>query len=312
MKISNRTFIIFAFFLTANIPMGTAQTDQVPTASKEPDQLSAPAMKSEQARTRTLELKTPEPITDSIDFLMETPIPTQDTAPVLSVPSRPALTPQPKSSESASATLQSLKSTKLAEKDDVAMLVIEQCSQSGDANTCERVYSNHHKTLVITQNANEGDEQKEQTVMEESDEDGNILYRKTVRHRVDYNYLNDRKAREKEFFDIILQPRGKPATRELMVYEYFLDSGKVKSLSWTRYGQIADEPRAELVYNILLRYGGDGSPERGLGEQWDHGNRTETFLDWKRDADGFAALNEDMWGQLESWVKSLSVQACVL
>ena len=121
--------------------------------------------------------------------------------------------------------------------------------------------------------------------------------------------MNGQKAKEKEFFDIIYQPIGKKTTRELMVYEYFLDTGKTKSLSWTQYQQIASEPKAELVYHALLRYGDDGNPDRGLAEHWTDGKKTETFMNWSRNSKGFAMLDTESWGQWEGWIRNVSLQA---
>lgn len=194
------------------------------------------------------------------------------------------------------------------------MLVSEQCSQNGDTaqstNSCSRVYSNGHHATVITQNANEGDELKDQTVIEEFDKDNALLFKKTIRHRVDFNYLNDQtKAKEKEFFDIVYQATGKKTTRELMVYEYFLETGKAKSLSWTQYKQIGNEPKAGLTYHAVLRYADDGSPFRGIAEKWDAGKKTETFMNWSRLSKGFATLDEETWGEWEGWIRNVSLQA---
>lgn len=249
---------------------------------------------------------------NSVDFLMETSALSRESAavaaPSIMVPEPPAVNPA-----TSPVTLQVLQGTVFEDTDEVAMLVSEQCSQSNNtaegSNSCERVYSNGHHATVLTQNANEGDELKNQTVVEEFDGDDTLLYRKTIRHRVDYNYLNDQKAKEKELFDITYQPVGKKTTRELMVYEYFLDTGKTKSLSWTQYQQIASKPKAELVYHALLRYGADGSPDRGLAERWDHGVKADTFMNWSRQTKGFATLDEEGWRQWEGWIQNVSLQA---
>jgi len=210
-------------------------------------------------------------------------------------------------------TLEVLQGKVVEEAEEVAMLVSEQCSQSGSTaestNKCDRIYSNGHHATVMTQSSNEGDEAKRQTVIEEFDAGNTLLFKKTIRHRVDYNYLNDQKAKEKEFFDIIYQPVNKKTTRELMVYEYFLDTGKTRSLSWTQYKQIGSQPKAELVYNALLRYGADGSPDRGIAEQWNHGEKTETFLNWSRQSKDYATLDPEAWQQWEGWIRNVSLQA---
>ncbi|MEI8378458.1 MAG: hypothetical protein WCF95_07975 [bacterium] len=286
-------------------PSGTA-TDPAPQPVVQANTIPEP----EKIMTKTLDSYATG---NSVDFLMEnSPFSGEavaETSPSVMVPEPPMasnVVPTP-------ITLQVLQGRVLKEVDEVAMLVSEQCSQSGGAaagtSSCQRVYSNGHHATLLTQNANEGDELKHQTIIEEFDGDNTLLYRKTIRHRVDYNYLKDQKAKEKEFFDIIYQPAGKKTTRELMVYEYFLDTGKTKSLSWTQYQQIASKPKAELVYHALLHYGDDGSPDRGLAERWSHGEKAETFMNWNRNSKGFATLDEEAWGQWEGWIRSVSLQA---
>jgi hypothetical protein len=250
---------------------------------------------------------------DSLDFLMESkPLSKEPSI----APAGTAVAQQPNAlavTEPLPVVLPDLKKLKPENSEEIAMLVSEQCSQSGTAgqgtNSCERVYSNGHRATVLTQNANEGDEVKSQTVVEEFDETRALLYKKTIRHRVDYNYFKERKAKEKEFFDIIYQPTGKKTTRELMVYEYFLDTGKARSLAWTQYKQIGNEPKAGLAYHALLRYSEDGSPERGLAEKWNDGKKAATFINWNRRSRGYATLDEEAWSQWEGWIRNVSMQA---
>lgn len=303
-------FLIASFISLMSIPLALARESQTSvspvTAQGQAQPVITATATPEPEKTMTQALETYSS-SNSVDFLMEAPPLTQSTA---MDAASPVLVPKP---PAVPVTLQVLEGTIFEETDEVAMLVTEQCSQSGNAvagtSSCERVYSNGHHATVLTQNANEGDELKHQTVVEEFDGDNTLLYRKTIRHRVDYNYLKDQKAKEKEFFDIIYQPAGKKTTRELMVYEYFLDTGKTKSLSWTQYKQIASEPKAELAYHALLRYGDDGSPDRGLAERWDHGVKADTFMNWSRQSKGFATLDEETWGQWEGWIRNVSLQA---
>ncbi len=300
-------FFVISLIALLSIPGALAREAQAPATTKEPTQPVVRATdipESEKAMTRALETYSS---TNSVDFLMEEPPLTQSTSMDAASPVAAPQTP------SLPVELQVLQGTAVTEVDEVAMLVAEQCSQNGNAaegsSSCERVYSNGHRATVLTQNSNEGDELKNQTVVEEFDGDNTLLYRKTIRHRVDYNYLKDQKAKEKEFFDIIYQPAGKKTTRELMVYEFFLDTGKTKSLSWTQYQQVASEPKASLVYHALLRYGDDGNPDRGLAERWDQGKKADTFMDWSRRSKGFATLDEESWRQWEGWIQNVSLQA---
>lgn len=197
--------------------------------------------------------------------------------------------------------------------EEVAMLVSEQCSQSGEeavtTTSCVRVYSNGNRATVATLLSYEGDEAKKQTLIEEFNSEDQLIYRKTIRHRLDYNYAGDKKTKEKEFFDIIYQPTGKKATRELMVYQFYLDTGKIMSLSWTQYRQIGDEPKAGLNFYATLRFGEDGSPELGIAERWDAGEKVTSFIDWNRISDGYAALDEEAWHEWENWILNVSLQA---
>jgi len=306
-------FIIISVMSLLSIPLVLAGEPQNSVTAKSQAQPVVQATGTpDPEKTMTQALDAFE-ASNSIDFLMEKPPLMQSTA--LDAAS-PTLVPAPPPASHAAptpVTLQVLQGRVVQEADEVAMLVSEKCSQNGNAadgaSSCARVYSNGHRATVLTQNANEGDEIKQQTVVEEFDGDNALLYRKTIRHRVDYNYLNDRKAMEKEFFDIIYQPAGKKTTRELMVYEYFLDTGKTKSLSWTQYQQVGNEPKAELAYHALLRYGNDGSPDRGLAESWAQGKKIETFMNWSRRSKGFATLDDETWGQWEGWIRNVSLQA---
>ncbi len=286
---------------------GDAQTVAPAKDQLQPEVSATSNMKgSEKAMAQALDSVS---TADSINFLMDnSPLamgPVAEAAPTIAVPE-----PAPKPVSPSDIRLEVLEGRVVEEADEVAMLVSEQCDNAGEGtSSCERAYSNGHRATVVTQNANEGDEVKSQTVVEEYDADNTLLYRKTIRNRVDYNYLNDQKAKEKEFFDIIYQPAGRKTTRELMVYEYFLDSGKTKSLSWTQYKQIGAEPKAELVYHALLRYGDDGNPVRGLAERWEHGQKADTFMNWSRQSKGYATLDEEAWGQWEGWIRTVSMQA---
>ena len=306
-------FLAMALLFLLNIPLVLAGETQVPFERKDPAQPSVQATvtpKPEKTATQAPEL----PVgANSVDFLMEgAPLSRESTS--ITVPLVPPLEPAPVIAvDPVPAALPGPQGISVERADEVAMLVSEQCSKNGEApegtTSCERVYSNGHHATVLTQDVYEGDESKSQTVIEEFDGDNTLLYKKTVRHRVDYNYLNDQKAKEKELFDIIYQPAGSKTTRELMVYEYFLNTGKAKSLSWTQYKQIAGEPRAGLVYHAMLRYGEDGSPDRGLAEKWNAGQKTATFLDWNRQSTGYATLDQESWKEWEGWLQNVSLQA---
>lgn len=303
--------LIIALGLLSETPSALAQKPQDPNAFTENPQAAAAATPvPDPEKTLAQALDTFE-ASNSVDFLMEKPPLTQSTSPDAASPTLvPAMSQQ---LNPGAVALQVLQGLPFQKTDEVAMLVSEKCSQTGNAsdgtNSCSRVYSNGHYATILTQNANEGDELKQQTVIEEFDSDQTLLFRKTIRHRLDYNYWNDQKAKEKEFFDIIVQPAMGKTVREFMVYEYFLDTGKTRSLSWTQYQQVGNEPKAELTYHAMLRYGDDGSPDRGTAEQWSQGKKTETFMNWSRRATGFATLDETNWGQWESWIQNVSLQA---
>lgn len=302
--------LMTALLSLLSVPLALAGEDQASFEGENKAQPTIDASASPDAENsleETLKAQLPEA---SVDFLMERSPALYQASPSATTQVMTSTVPGP---ETVPVRLPDIIEPMQERPEEVAMLVSEQCSQNGAAaegtSSCERVYSNGHHATVLTQSANEGDELKRQTVIEEFDGDNTLLFKKTIRQRVDYNYLNDQKAKEKEFFDIIYQPAGRKTTRELMVYEYFLDTGKAKSLSWTQYQQIANEPKAELAYHASLRYGDDGSPDRGIAEGWDHGKKVETFMNWSRQSKGFATLDEEAWGQWEGWIRNVSLQA---
>ena len=283
------------FFLLA-IPVALAEQQPIDAVPVETSKPAVPV--TQQAPATSPESSTQVAFHTTTDFLMAgSPISQNVTAPV---PVTPAPAPLP------------LPLTDTAPK-DVALLVSEQCKQGGDdaegSISCSRIYSNGHHTKVLSQRADGGDEFKEQAVIEEYDKDDSLISTKTVRHRVDYNYSHDQKAKEREFFDIIYQAVGKKTTRELMVYQYYLNTGVTKTLSWTQYKQIGNKPKAALTYHASLRYGTDGSPERGVAEQWSRGRKAATFLDWSRLDGGFSGRNQKAWTQWERWIQNVSLQA---
>ncbi len=195
-------------------------------------------------------------------------------------------------------------------KEEVSVLVSEQCDQGAEGSaSCSRVYSDGHRAKVVTQIADEGDEVKQLAVIEEYDKDNNLFSKKTIKHRVDYNYQHDQKAREQELFDITYQPKGKPTTRELMVYKYYLDTGKPKTFTWTQYKQVGNESKASLAYRASLAYASDGNPDRGIAEQWERGQKVATFLNWSRLDGGFTQPARESWAQWEGWIRNVSLQA---
>lgn len=198
-------------------------------------------------------------------------------------------------------------------KSPLNAIVSEKCTSAetlgGGITTCIRSFSNGHYLKTITQLSNEGDEVKQQTTTEEYNGSDRLLDTKTIRHRIDYNYFHDRQTKEKELFDIIDQPAGEKATRELMVYQYYLDTGKLRSLSWTLYKQIGNLQKAGLNFYAMLRYGEDGSPERGIVEQWAEGHKITSFMNWNRVQNGYTDLDFSYWNHWENLMRSISIEA---
>ena len=265
-------------FALLAIPIATAQEDG--RALFQNGDHAEPVVKAETspeaagAMTQALDAQFPQ---ESLDFLMDSPTLSKES---VNAAAGTTLSPEPEApavTQPLPATPQDPTNPEIGSPEAVAMLVSEQCSQTGTpgdgTTTCERSYSNGHHATILTQNANEGDEIKSQTVIDEFDENGTLLSKKTIRHRLDYNYYQNQKSREKEFFDITYQLAGAKTTRELMVYEYYLDTGKTRSLAWTQYQQIGNEPKAGLTYHALLKFNEDGTPERGLAEKWNSGKK---------------------------------------
>ncbi|MBU9889485.1 MAG: hypothetical protein KTQ49_06425 [Candidatus Omnitrophica bacterium] len=239
----------------------------------------------------------------SLDFMM-------DSAPLSLGAPEPGAQPVPEPPPLPGQPLTDVLPESREDTDEVSMLITEKCEEVGEgATSCSRLYSDGHYSRMLSQRSDEGDEFKEQTVIEEFDKDDALLSVRTVRHRVDYNYIEDRKSKEQELFDIIRQTKGEPTTRELMVQKYHLETGKPKAFTWTQYKQVGEEPKAGLVYRASLDYAADGSPERGIADQWEKGQRIATFLNWDRTGDGRAQLHRETWDQWESWLRSVSLQA---
>jgi len=199
-----------------------------------------------------------------------------------------------------------------ASSDDVAMLISESCSQpegSDGVSLCERAYSNGHHVKTMTQKMTEGDEFKMQVVIEEYNKYNGLVHRKTVRHRIDYNYYGDERTTEKELIDIVYESAGKKTNRDLMLRQYHLDTKKIKSLTWTQYEQVGETDQAELVYHATLRYDPAGTPLKGLAERWDAGQKTATYLDWDTSRFGNAGFDKVSWREWEFWIQSFVLQA---
>jgi hypothetical protein len=203
--------------------------------------------------------------------------------------------------------------TKAQRPDDIAMLVSETCKQTGESGdgtlSCNRIYSNGHHAQVITQEAAEGDELKLEAVIMEYDRDNALVYKKTVRQRLDYNYYGSEKKAETELTDITYQFPNRRVTRELMTRRYHLDSGNTRAMTWAQYEQIDDSAKANLVYHASLHYASDGTPLRGTAARWEEGQKLITYLDWDSASQGRIAFEKENWQEWESWIQSVTLQA---
>jgi hypothetical protein len=192
---------------------------------------------------------------------------------------------------------------------DIAMLLNESCSGADGSRACSQAYSNGHHASVVTQKMSEGDEFRVQTVVEEYDQDNELVSKKTIRRRVDFNYYQNEKGMEKEMIDIVREEAGKKTTRELMTRQYYLDTKKTKSVTWAQYEQVGDTETAALVYKADLHYSSRGTPLRGVAERWDLGEKTASFLNWNASRHGNLALDKEAWEEWEAWMKSVPLHA---
>ena len=193
------------------------------------------------------------------------------------------------------------------------MLVSETCKKA-DGNdpgtlSCDRVYSNGHYARIVTQRATLGDQYKQQSVITEFDREDHLVYKKTVRQRIDYNFHQEDRGKEREMIDVTYEPAGKKISRELLICKYYPDSGKAKFMSWAQYEQIGDSARAGLVYHAALYYDRSGRPDRGVAEKWDRGKKVADYLSWSSLRQGPRSFDKNSWAQWESWLKSISLQA---
>lgn len=280
-------------------------TQELENALREIDQPAIPVNSTGAKQAPPPELKHES---SSTDFLM-----LSSSFIKLSVVSSPSVIPvEPLPS---TATLQSNGFVSIVkEEENVAMLTSEACEQiegaASGALSCHRIYSNGHHAQIVTQRATLGDEYKQQSVITEFDRENNLLYTKTVRHRIDYNfYQGEDRGKEREFFDVIYEPVGKKISRELLIYKYHPNSQKVKSMTWAQYEQIGHSATAGLVYHAALYYDKSGRPERGVAEKWEHGKKIADYLNWSSLRQGTSLFNKNSWAKWESWLKSIFLQA---
>ena len=195
----------------------------------------------------------------------------------------------------------------------VTTLISETCKQQGETGegvlSCNRLYSNGHRATVVTQRAAAGDEFKLQSVIKEYGRSDQLVSTKTIRQRIDYNYYEEDKGKERELLDIVHEAEGKPTVRELLIRQYHLDTGKMKRLTWARYEQVEDSKTATLIYHASLRYDSDGAPMRGVAEHWNAGKKIESYLNWNALAPNRPGLSRQSWHAWESWIQNISLQA---
>lgn len=161
---------------------------------------------------------------------------------------------------------------------------------------CIKTFSNGFSVTISNEQEHHGDNFKRQTRIVEMDDKGQAQSSKTIRRKMAFTPFTNGKKLEKEFFDIVNRPKNKKITREVILYEYYPQSGNLKSLSWTSYEQINETQFAMITRHISLKFDQSGSPLQGRAEKWKNEVPVERLFYWDRNISG--KLSIDSW---KSW-----------
>ena len=150
---------------------------------------------------------------------------------------------------------------------DLASLGSENCNGLGNGSdsslTCRLNYSNGDSLILTSRFENFGRESEAETEILSKDASGQEKESKTVRHKIRYVYAGDQKVKEAEFFDVVRYPSRGKATREIFIYEYHLETQKVKTAAWALYRRLDQSLLGSLTCHVFLTYDSDGRPLQG-------------------------------------------------
>lgn len=188
----------------------------------------------------------------------------------------------------------------------ITELVTNDCRTAGDeahgSNSCKKVYSNGASLELHSDHEIAGDQFKKQTQMTELDAQGRVKTKKTVRQKINFRYLGDRKIKESEFFDIVTTPEERPITREFVTRQFDPKTGKLLKTSWTKYERLPGTMLAGISFHVVLSYEQNGSPLKGRAEEWRDGKVHKTIFSWRRSVDTNQPLDLKSWRKWEAWI----------
>ncbi len=175
------------------------------------------------------------------------------------------------------------------------------CTDPGEEDgnfRCFKNFSNGSRVMLTTDQEHHGEEFKRQVQLAEFNARGEAQGRRTIRHKIAYRYVNDEKKVRAEFFDVVDRPKNGKITREIILYEYNVATGKAERISWTSYEQIGDSQFAMITRHVVLAFDNEGNPLNGRAEKWRNQVPVEKLFSWDRIIDGSRSLDLKTW---ETW-----------
>ncbi len=185
----------------------------------------------------------------------------------------------------------------------ILFMISETCGKdqaSGDQ-VCQKKFSDQSENEVRTHEEKNGNEFRQMTGILEYSPEHLLRGIRSIYQGTQYQDASHTK-KEFEFFEIENQPLDGPMTKEILIYDFHEDSGKLKKVTWGQYEQQEEDQDMVLVSHAFLTYDHDGTPDKGLAESLDDGYLTAQFLDWKSKDQKEVAINRDAWKGWETWI----------
>lgn len=171
-----------------------------------------------------------------------------------------------------------------AMEDALKKIINKNCTEKIDGKrsniSCFETKENGAVIKTETFIAEEVDEYKKQTVISETSPSGNRMTKKSIRHKVQYDFKDSQKEVNTEYFDVVTRSTHEPVIRELMIRQYDPQTHKVTKLTWTKYRQIEESKFAEIENHVALSFSPSGEPLRGRVEKWRDGQVSKTVARW--------------------------------
>ncbi|MSR78102.1 MAG: hypothetical protein EXS63_07775 [Candidatus Omnitrophica bacterium] len=191
----------------------------------------------------------------------------------------------------------------------VVMMISETCKNeagAGNHSVCLRTFSDNSTAEVDTNERTHGKELRQMTTITEFDGGHHLKNVKTIYKGVQYSDIKN-KNKEFEFLDISYTTGGGPLYKEVLIYDYHREAGKLKKMTWGRYEQEDSFAEPVLISHAYLTYDQSGTPDKGLAETVEDGNLTAQFLDWHEKSGPAREVSHDAWRGWESWISSRQI-----